>query len=199
MIRVLSIRSQGFITMPNKLSRFLTASLFTTSLVLAQGMMHTPPDPATMAQHRVARLTTLLNLTAAQQQQATTIFTTSGTADQAARTSMQTARTALNTAIKNNDAGGIEQASTTLGNLTAQTTMNDSKAQAAFLQLLTPDQQTKYNAIGTGGYGASATGACPASEVAPGNQNGAFNANWMRRGSLEVVMAPAPAGTNLTS
>jgi Spy/CpxP family protein refolding chaperone len=150
--------------MNNKLSRFLTASVFATSLVFAQGTtpapgtgMHTPPSPATMAQRQVARLTMLLTLTAAQQQQATTIFTTSITADQAATTSMRTARTALNTAVTNNDVGGIQQAATTIGNLTAQTTVSDSQAKAAFLQILTPDQVTKYNQIGAafghGGFG----------------------------------------------
>jgi Spy/CpxP family protein refolding chaperone len=143
--------------MNNKLSRFLTASVFATSLVFAQGTgaptpgTGTMPTPANMVQRQVARLTTLLTLTTAQQQQATTIFTASATADQAARTSVRTARTNLNTAIKNNDTGGIEQAATALGNLTAQTTANDSKAQAAFLQILTPDQVTKYSQLGPAG------------------------------------------------
>ena len=150
--------------MHNKLSRFLAASVAATSLVFAQGTTtptqgtHTPPTPASMAQRQVARLTTLLTLTSTQQQTATTIFTTSITADMTARTSMRTAHQTLNTAIKNNDAGGIEQAATTLGNLTAQTTLADSQAQAAFLQILTPDQVTKYTQLGAGhgmggGYG----------------------------------------------
>jgi Spy/CpxP family protein refolding chaperone len=147
--------------MNNNLSKFLTASVFATSLVFSQGTaptpgtgVHTPPDPATLVQRQVARLTTLLTLTTVQQQQATTIFTTSVTADQASMSSVRTARTALNTAIKNNDLGGIQQAATTLGNLTAQTTLADSQAQASFLQILTPDQQTKYSQLPAGGgYG----------------------------------------------
>ena len=153
-IRVLSIRSKvSFHNMHNQLSRFLITSVFATSLVFAQPA-HTPPDPATIAQRQVAHLTTLLTLTTAQQQQATTIFTSSATASMSARASQQAARQALNTAIKNNDSGGIEQAATTLGNLTAQQTLSDSKAQAAFLQILTPDQQTKYSQLGAGhGFG----------------------------------------------
>jgi Spy/CpxP family protein refolding chaperone len=138
--------------MQSKLAKLLTVSVLATSFVFAQNQ-RTPPDPATMVQHRVSRLTTLLTLTAAQQQQATTIFTAAATADQTARASLQTARQNLNTAIKNNDAGGIDQAATTIGSLTAQTTLSDAKAQAAFLQILTPDQVTKYNQLGAGGRG----------------------------------------------
>jgi Spy/CpxP family protein refolding chaperone len=162
-IRVLTIRSQFSYPMHNQLSKFLAASLFATSLVFAQPaptptpISANPPNLANMVQHQVARLTTILTLTTAQQQQATTIFTTSATANQASMSSMRAARTALNTAIKNNDAGGIEQAATTLGNLTAQTTLATSQAQAAFLQILTPDQLTKYNQLGmvggVGGFG----------------------------------------------
>jgi Spy/CpxP family protein refolding chaperone len=149
--------------MNTKFSKFLAASTLATSLMFAQAtptpvpISANPPNMANMVAHQVARLTTILTLTTAQQQQATTIFTTSATANQAAMTSMRTARTALNTAIKNNDAGGIEQAATSLGNLTAQTTLATSQAQAAFLQILTPDQLTKYNQLGmvggVGGFG----------------------------------------------
>jgi Spy/CpxP family protein refolding chaperone len=157
-IRVLSIRSQLSYQMNNQLSKFLAASLFATSLVFAQPptavpISANPPNLANMVQRQVARLTTILTLTTAQQQQATTIFTTSATANQGAMSSMRTARTDLNTANKNNDAGGIEQAATTLGNLTAQTTLATSQAQAAFMQILTPDQLTKYNQLGMAGGG----------------------------------------------
>jgi hypothetical protein len=75
---------------------------------------------------------------------------------------MRTAHQTLNTAVKNNDAGGIEQAATMLGTLTAQQTTSDSKAQAAFLQLLTPDQLTKYNSLHPfGGMGPMPFGAGP--------------------------------------
>lgn len=147
--------------MQSKLAKFFTTSVLATSFAFAQNP-HTPPDPPTMIQHRVSRLATLLNLTAAQQQQATTIFTAAATASQTARTSMRTAHQSLTTAIKNNDAGGIEQAATTIGNLTAQSTMSDAKTQAAFLQILTPDQVTKYNQLGPGGHGFGHGGPGPA-------------------------------------
>ena len=135
-------------------SRFLTLSVLGATFLFAQPPARTPSDPATLVSRQVNRLTTVLTLTPAQQQQATTIFTTSVTADQASRTALTTARQNLNTAVKNNDVGGIEQAATTIGNLTAQITTSDSKAQAAFLQILTPDQVTKYNSMGHGPMGA---------------------------------------------
>jgi Spy/CpxP family protein refolding chaperone len=131
---------------------FLFTSLFATSLMLAQGP-GTPPDPATMVQHKVARLTTLLTLTTAQQTQATTIFTAAATADATFRTDMATARTSLTTAIKNNDASGITLAANTIGTLTTQQTATDAKASAAFYQILTVDQRTKLDAIQGEGRG----------------------------------------------
>jgi Spy/CpxP family protein refolding chaperone len=129
--------------MNRKLSKFLISSTFAVSLALAQ-TSGTAPNPGRFIQRRVTMLTTLLNLTAAQQQQATTIFTNSATADSTARASLRTAHQNLNTAVKNNDANGIEQAAATIGSVTAQTAANDAKAQAAFNQILTPDQQAKY-------------------------------------------------------
>ncbi|HKE30711.1 MAG TPA: Spy/CpxP family protein refolding chaperone, partial [Candidatus Angelobacter sp.] len=60
---------------------------------------------------------------------------------------MKTAHQNLETAIKNNDQSGITQASNAIGNLIAQMTAAHAKAQAAFYQILTPDQQTKMNQL----------------------------------------------------
>ncbi len=148
--------------MHSKLTGFLTLSVLGSSFLFAQPA-HTPHDPAAMIQRRVSQLTTLLTLTPAQQQQATTIFTASATADQTTNAALATARQNLNAAVKNNDAGGIEQAATAIGNLTAQVTISDSKAQASFLQMLTPDQQTKYNQLGHGmGHGFGRGAGAPA-------------------------------------
>jgi len=100
-------------------------------------------NPANYVQHRVNFLTTLLSLTGAQQQQATSIFTSAASSDASVHGNMKTARQSLQTAVRNNDTGSIEQSSTTIGNLTAQLTLNQAKADAAFYQILTPDQQTK--------------------------------------------------------
>ncbi len=130
----------------------LLALVSAAPLMWAQGPPQ-PPDPATMAQHRVEFMTTLLNLTAAQQQQATTIFTSAATAQASVHQSMRTTRESLATAVKNNDTAGIDQAAATIGNLTTQMIATESKAKAAFLQTLTPDQQNKLSALESEGPG----------------------------------------------
>jgi len=132
--------------MKNKATKVLIASLFAASSLFAQGM-RTPPDPATMAQRRVSHLTTLLTLTTAQQQQATNIFTNSATANASVHTNLQTAHTAIKDAVKKNDTAGIDQSAATIGNLTSQMISSHAKAQAAFNQTLTPDQQAKMNQL----------------------------------------------------
>ena len=139
--------------MKNNVKKALIASLFAASFAFAQGM-HTPPDPATVAQRRVAHLTTQLTLTTAQQQQATNIFTNAATANAAVRANLMTAHTAIKDAVKKNDTAGIDRAAATIGNLTAQSTSTEAKADAAFYLTLTPDQQTKLAALkGMRGHG----------------------------------------------
>ena len=135
--------------MKNKISGILLASFFAATCVFAQ-KTHAPADPATVTQHRVARLTKFLTLTAAQQQQATNIFTNSATADVTIHTNLEAARAALAGAIKTNDAAGIDRAANTIGTLTAQLTSNDGKADAAFHQILTPAQQTALASLRSG-------------------------------------------------
>ncbi len=88
-------------------------------------------------------LTALLSLDSAQQQQASTIFATAATARTSIKSSLKAARKALRDAVRNNDSGAIAQTSTALGVLTGQHIANGAAANAAFFQLLTPDQQTK--------------------------------------------------------
>lgn len=122
------------------------------SLLLAQAPPP-PPDPAMHVQHHVEFLTTVLNLTAAQQQQATTIFTNVAKNATAFHDSMKAARQTLDTAVQNNDASGIEQAAAAIGNLTAQMTVLHAKVDAAFNQILTPDQQAKLKQLHKEGPG----------------------------------------------
>jgi Spy/CpxP family protein refolding chaperone len=103
-----------------------------------------PPDPA-MRQHRIDFLTRQLSLTPQQQQQATTIFGEVGNNAKATHDQMRTAHDNLKTAIQKNDSAAIEQAANTIGTLTTQMTVAHAKAQAAFYQILTPDQQAKMN------------------------------------------------------
>jgi Spy/CpxP family protein refolding chaperone len=88
-------------------------------------------------------LTALLALTTAQQQQALAIFTNAAGTRASVHSSLKTARKALSDAVKSNDTGAISQASTALGALTSQHISNGALANAAFFQLLTPDQQTR--------------------------------------------------------
>ena len=131
--------------------------LSATTWMLAQNLSG-PPDPATRIQHRVEFLTRELNLTPAQQQSATTIFTNAENSSKTVHDSMKAAHQTLSTAVKNNDSNGITQAAATIGNLTAQMVETEAKARAALYQTLTPDQQAKFNDfashhMGPGGHG----------------------------------------------
>src|SRR5713226_1450770 len=123
--------------MKNKLTAFLLTSAVATSLLLAQ-KPGGPRTPEMMVQHRVDSLTTQLGLTSTQQQQAITIFTSAATAGASVHGNLKLAHQNLETAVKNNDTSGIDAAATAIGNFTAQQISNESKAQAAFYQILTP-------------------------------------------------------------
>lgn len=128
----------------------LSAMALSVSCLFAQG--GGPPSTPTPAD-RVARLTTLLTLTAAQQAQATTIFTIEDAAMATVRPSIQAARAALQAAVKTNDTGTITLQATQLGNLTAQDLIARSTADAAFYAILTADQKTKYDELHLSGPG----------------------------------------------
>lgn len=133
----------------------------TASVLLLAQMPPTPPDPAIFVQHRVKFLTTVLTLNTSQQQQATTIFSNAATSESGLQSQVKTARQSLNTAVKNNDATSIDQAASALGALAAQRTSIHAKANAAFYQILTADQQNKLNQLeseGPGGGPAMITG-----------------------------------------
>jgi Spy/CpxP family protein refolding chaperone len=106
-----------------------------------------PPDAATMAQHHVQHLTTLLSLTPEQQQQALAIFNQQPSPE-SDHQSMKNAHQALETAITNNDSNGISQAANLIGSLMAQNIANQAKAHAALYQILTPDQRSKLKELG---------------------------------------------------
>jgi Spy/CpxP family protein refolding chaperone len=131
------------------MKKTLSALLLLAAAAFAQGPGG-PPDPAA----RVARMTVLLNLTAAQQAQATTIFTNEQAALAPLQTQTQTAHTSLSAAVKGNQTATIDTVAAQIGSLHAQTSSVQSKAQAAFYALLTADQQTKYDSLpGPGGRG----------------------------------------------
>ena len=138
--------------MKKTLSAFLLTSVLTASM-LAQAPGGGPPGPGRMIQRRVNLLATVLSLTPNQQTQASAIFTNAAAASMVVRNNLQTARQGLADAVKNNDTATIDQAAATIGNLTAQLTSTDAKAEAAFYQTLTQDQQTKLNQLKVQGRG----------------------------------------------
>jgi Spy/CpxP family protein refolding chaperone len=117
--------------------------------MLGYGQRHQPPDPAQMIQHRVNFLTEELGLSTAQQQQATTIFTNALGSQQSLRGPMKAAHEGLESAISRNDSAAIDQAANSIANLMAQSIAAHAKAEAAFYQTLTPDQQSKYSQMET--------------------------------------------------
>jgi Spy/CpxP family protein refolding chaperone len=131
------------------MKKTLSTLLLLTASAFAQGPGN-PPNPA----GQLARLTTLLNLTAAQQTQATAIFTSEQAAVAPIQTEVQTAHTSLTAAVKSNQTATIDTLATQLGTYEGQLAAIRSKAQAAFYALLTADQQAKYDSLhGPGGPG----------------------------------------------
>jgi Spy/CpxP family protein refolding chaperone len=124
----------------------VTAFLVLASM-FAMAQHGNPPDPAKMAQRHLDFLTKQLSLTTQQQQQAATIFSEVGNTAKATHEQMKTAHDGLKAAIQKNDTAAIEQAANTIGTLTTQMTVAHAKAQAAFYQTLTPEQQTKMNEL----------------------------------------------------
>jgi Spy/CpxP family protein refolding chaperone len=108
---------------------------------------HTPPSPATIAQHQVQRYTTLLTLTPAQVEQATTFFTAEATAHQNARASEHAAHQALEAAVKANDSAAIQSTAASLGQISTETIAAHAVAQAQFYAILTADQKTKFDQL----------------------------------------------------
>ena len=133
--------------------KHLSITLFAAALAFADTSTSsppTPPTPAQIASQQVARLTTLLTLTSAEQSSALTIFTTEQTTLATIHTSLATARSTLKTAIQSDDVSTIEAQATQIGTLTAQAVTAQAEADAAFYALLTSAQQTIYNELQNG-------------------------------------------------
>jgi len=120
-----------------------TLSTLLLSCALAAALMAQAAGGPPMAQNRVTAMAAKLGLSAEQQAQATTIFANAQAAEAPLRASMKTARQGLNDAVHSNNTVGIEQLSATIGTLTGQINLAQSKAMAAFYQILTPEQRTE--------------------------------------------------------
>ncbi len=108
----------------------------------AKSSYKVPKSAAKQAKY-VASMAALLALTSSQQQQAAAIFSNASAGQKGAHKSLKAARKALSNAVKNNDTAGIAQASATISTLTSQHIASGALANAAFYQLLTPDQQSR--------------------------------------------------------
>jgi len=151
-IRMIESKGNGVDQTMNRLNRTLMMSLMAVSLVCAQGPRGGPGGGGDPVDGKVSRLTQALSLTTSRQQRAKTIFTNAETARQSLRESSSTARESLTAAIKSNNFSGIDRAAAALGNIGAQSTSIEAKAEAAFYQILTADQQAKYTPM-VGGPG----------------------------------------------
>lgn len=150
----------------NKTFRPIAAyALLACTLTAQRPFGGTPPDPATMVQNRITRLTSQLTLTTAQVSQATTIFTNALTATTPLQTTLDSDRQSLLAAVKNNATSVIDQLSSAIGTLNGEILAIQSKADAAFYAILTSDQQTKLaqtrGLIGPGGFGPGPGGPPP--------------------------------------
>ena len=138
--------------------RYALPLITALSFVSIASAQNTPPTLVQIAQHEVQRYTALLTLTSAQQEQATTIFTSKATAEASLHATEHTDREALNTAIKSGNTATIQTVAAELGTLEGSMTADRALAQAALYQILTEEQQTRFAAIedqpgGMGGMG----------------------------------------------
>ncbi len=146
--------------MKSSLSRIVLFVAIAAAIATAQNR-HQPPDPTAHIQDHVNFMTTVLSLTPAQQQQATTIFTNAANTSKSLHDQMRSAHDALKTAIQKNDSAGIDQSAASIGNLTSQMISSQAKAEAAFNQTLTPDQQAKMSQLHSHGHGMGGPGGHP--------------------------------------
>jgi Spy/CpxP family protein refolding chaperone len=139
--------------MKKLISSCIALAMFSAVAVFAQDSGAPPArfSPEQMIAKHVSRLSTLLNLTATQQTQATALFTDEQNAAKTARANMRAAHTALKTAIENNDANGITAQATQIGSLTTAEIESHAKAEATFFAMLSADQQTKYKQLQAAG------------------------------------------------
>jgi Spy/CpxP family protein refolding chaperone len=124
--------------------RILTALSVT---VLAAGML-LADTPAVQGHrgHGIDRIATVLGLTDAQKTQATAIFAAERQAVQPLVQQVRTLRQSLHGAATG--AGGdVDQLSSQLGTVTGQLSAIHTKSMAQFYAILTPDQQTKAQAL----------------------------------------------------
>lgn len=119
------------------------------SMLLAQTPAPTPgtsPHGQHSAAGRLDRMSIVLGLSDAQKTQAKAIFDAEHQAAKPLFQQVRTLRQSLRKAVTTGT-GDIDQLSSQLGTVTGQLTAIRTKAMAQFYALLTPDQQTKAQAM----------------------------------------------------
>jgi Spy/CpxP family protein refolding chaperone len=112
--------------------------------VSVSGLLAQPPGPPRgMGPRHIDGLAKRLTLDSAQKEKATAIYGAADKSTHALHTTMKQAHDALGLAVQKNDTLGIDRASLQIGTLMAQEMSIRSKADAAFRQTLSADQQTK--------------------------------------------------------
>ena len=136
--------------MKRHLFQFAAVTALAAGMALAQApAAGTQPGPQkTPFRHPVfghEEMAQSLNLSAAQKQQAKTIFDESRQKAQPIREEMRQNREALHTAVKANNTSEIHRLSSHLGELQGKVMAIRSEANAKFYAILSPEQRTKWD------------------------------------------------------
>ena len=140
--------------MKTHLTRFAAVAALAAGMAFAQAPAtpaapQSAPDTAATAPRAAMRHRMLkaLNLTAAQKQQAKTIFQQNKQSVQPIAQQAKQNRAALAAAVKANDTTQIQQLATQQGSLQGQVLAMRSESMAKFYATLTPDQRAKAEQI----------------------------------------------------
>lgn len=106
---------------------------------------YTVPRSAAKQAKYISFLTTLLTLSPGQQTEAAGIFSAAATSDAELKKTIKAHRQSLGAAVSGNDSASIARTSAAIGRVAASRHSIGAKANAAFLQILTADQQAKYS------------------------------------------------------
>ena len=125
--------------------------------LLAQSAVPPAFSGQNFAQRRIDFLSTALNLTEAQKQQATAFFSAARQENQPLEESMKQARTELVDAAESGDEAQLDQAATKVGTLCGQMAAVRAQAFAKLYAVLTPEQRQKADQLAKtlieGGFG----------------------------------------------
>jgi Spy/CpxP family protein refolding chaperone len=146
--------------MRNTLLGFIAMAALSGGLLIGQGPMsggrfgagNPQGDPQLMHERRLNFLTTYLELTAAQKEQAATIFETAAKTSQTLQPLLQQAQVNLHNAARM-DPAQIDALAAEAGKLMGQMRAIHAKAFSVFYQILTPLQREKLDKMRDSGWG----------------------------------------------